>query len=211
MKTFTTNLKLSQSLDIGLRGKSLPDGFDISKQPITVTINHLSKSFAKVSISLNATVFAFERNDKLIHSDFLKEGGECHESAGLRRIEFTTDKIEIDSLETHLISISFNQEKGIVEINKNHDYQIRPIHALNAKQNAVSQSSLRDIYLQAVSFDVDENNLIGEKPRILEIRKLIKSALDSKKLRPSLAEDLRDIDTSLSYFIEQISIKESKQ
>ncbi|MDP2566387.1 hypothetical protein [Pseudoalteromonas marina] len=208
MKTFKLNIKLSSSLEFKLRDKKLKDGkASINNEKITINILYVTQSYSKLEITMNSDVFEFVKSEKDTLTEFLNENGETHSANETTSIVLSAKDIIVNKKDCLAsFAICGDELKNIV-CNSNAFTQKPVKKKLPTKMN---REKARETYQEVLNFTVDETRLLEQEEQIRSTLSKTKTALASQQLSRTMNEDLTDLVTAFSYFLEQCAILKTR-
>ncbi len=208
MKTFKLNIKLSSFIEFKLRDKKLKDGkTSIADEKITINILYVTSTYSKIEISMNSNVFEFVKADKNTHSDFLANNGLSHAVEETASITLSAKDITVHKDDTLATFALCGEEIKQAICNTDAFEQSTTKKKLPTK---INRSAAQSIYQEVMRFEVNETNLLEQEKEIIAILAKTKSALASQQLSRTMNEDLIDVATAFSYFLEQCEILKSR-
>lgn len=208
MKTFKLNIKLSSFIEFKLRDKKLKDGkTSIADEKITINICYVTNTYSKIEITMNSNVFEFVKSDKNTHSEFLEANGLSHNVDETTSVTLNAKDIiahKDDSLAT--FAVCGDEVKKAI-CNTNAFEQSTTKKKLPTK---VNRAAAQSIYQEAMKFEVNVTDLLAQERAISDTLIKMKAALASQQLSRTMSEDLIDLSTAFSYFLEQCVILKSR-
>lgn len=208
MKTFKLNIKLSSFIEFKLRDKKLKDGkTSIADEKISINICYVTNTYSKIEISMNSNVFEFVKSDKNTHSEFLESNGLSHNIDETTSVTLSAKDIiahKDDSLATFAVC-GEEIKKAICNTNAFEQSAIK-----KKLPTKVNRAAAQNIYQEVMKFEVNETNLLAQEKAISDTLMQTKAALASQQLSRTMSEDLIDLSTAFSYFLEQCEILKSR-
>lgn len=208
MKSFTLNVKHSCFIQFQIREKSkIKDSTSLNDEEIHIKICHIADAYSKLEIKMNSDKFEFIKGDKDTHSEFLSDNGHCYPEERLKQLTLTGKDI-IANKKENLASISIcGQASKELICNSSFFNQKAENRRLPTRMN---RDEAKKIYIEILHFIVDETKLLEQETEIQNKLDKLKLAQASRQLSKEMQEDLSDIGTALSYFIEQCGILKSR-